>query len=358
MEEATPRGRVQLAKHFLYKTREGGKGPSEKLAKAFYECTVCNACSTACPSQIKPSDVIQEGREKIYASGAAPAPVKAIRENIVNTSNVYAGKKEDRTAIYPASLREKIMKGEKPKQADTLLFLGCVAAYLDMKIIPSLIKIMDAAGVDYTLLAAEELCCGLPLKIMGDTETFAQNASEVTELIRSTGAKELVTPCAGCYKSFRKYYPELEEAGMELNHSVHYIQKLIEKGALRFNGKPGKKVTYHDPCDLGRTFQIFEEPRAILKAVVGDDLVEMEKNRMLARCCGGGGSVMAVGPELAADMAVFRVEDAAEVGAQIIVSGCSTCKDNLRKGLKAIPKADRPKMKVQDITEVVANALE
>ncbi|MBW1775918.1 MAG: (Fe-S)-binding protein [Deltaproteobacteria bacterium] len=144
---------------------------------------------------------------------------------------------------------------------------------------------------------------------------------------------------------------------MELHHSVHYIQKLIEDGAIQFDGNLGKKITYHDPCDLGRTFEIFEEPREILKAVVGDDLVEMEKNRMLARCCGGGGSVMAVGPELAADMAVFRIEDAAEVGAQIIVSGCSTCKDNLRKGLKAIPKADRPKMKIQDITEIVANSL-
>ena len=357
MEEASPRGRVQLAKHFLYKTREGSEVPSKELAKAFYACTVCNACSTACPSQIKPSDVIQEGREKIYASGAAPEPVKAIRENIVNTSNVYAGKKEDRTAIYPASLREKISQAEKPKKADTLLFLGCVASYLDMKIIPSLIKIMDRAGVDYTLLASEELCCGLPLKIMGDKETFDQNASEVMELIKATGAKELITPCAGCYKSFRKYYPELTEAGMELHHSVHYIQKLIKDGAIRFDGKLGKKITYHDPCDLGRTFQIFEEPREILKAVVGDDLVEMEKNRMLARCCGGGGSVMAVGPELAADMAVFRVEDAAAVGAQIIVSGCSTCKDNLRKGLKAIPKEDRPKMKIQDITEIVANSL-
>jgi glycolate oxidase len=138
---------------------------------------------------------------------------------------------------------------------------------------------------------------------------------------------------------------------------VHYIQKLTTEGRIKLDGNVGKKVTYHDPCDLGRTFQIFEEPREILKALVGDDLLEMEKNRMQARCCGGGGSVMALGPELAADMAAVRVRDAADAGAEIIVSGCSTCKDNLRKGLKTIPKNERPKIKVMDITEIVADAL-
>ena len=356
-EEATPRGKVQLSKHFFHTEDEGAITPSKELAESFYTCTVCNACSCMCPSQIKGSDIIQEGRDKIFAAGAAPEPVKAIRENIRKTSNVYAGKKEDRTAIYPASLKEKIAAGQKTRKAETLLFLGCVAGYLDMKIIPSVVKIMDAGGVDYTLLASEELCCGLPLYLMGDKETFTRNASELIAMMKATGAKELITPCAGCYKSFRNYYPEVEDLGMELYHSVHYIQKLIKDERIKLDGNLGKKVTYHDPCDLGRAFEIFEEPREILKAVVGDDLVEMGKNRMLARCCGGGGSVMALGPELAAEMAAVRIMDAKAVGAEIIVSGCSTCKDNLRKGVKAIPKGDRPKIKVADITEIVANAL-
>jgi glycolate dehydrogenase FAD-linked subunit len=357
MEEASPRGRVQLAKRFLH-AKQGEKiRPSKELSRAFYTCTSCNACSSFCPSQIKPGEVIQEGREKIFSEGGVPEAVGAVKTNILKTTNAYGGKKEDRTSIYPPSVREKLGMRKKGHKADTLLFLGCVASYLDMRIIPSFIKIMDAAGVGYTLLASEELCCGLPLYLMGDKETFSQNAAQVASLIRETGAKELVTPCAGCYKSFRKHYPEVVKMDLAIYHSSQYINRLIEGKAIRFAKKGGQKMTYHDPCDLGRSFQIFEEPRAVLKAIVGDDLVEMEKNRIMARCCGGGGSMLALGPELAADMATLRVKDAAEVGAEIIVSGCSTCKDNLRKGVKAIPKGERPKIKVMDITEVVADSI-
>jgi Fe-S oxidoreductase len=358
MEEASPRGRVQLAKRFFHPKPGERIRPSKELAKTFYTCTVCDACSCFCPSQIKPSEIIQEGREKLLAAGAAPEPVKVIRENILQTANVYAGKKEDRTSIYPGHLKERMKEGRETKRAETLLFLGCVASYLDMKIVPSLIKIMDAAGMDYALLASEEICCGLPLYVMGDKDTFGQNASEVIAMIKKSGAKEVVTPCAGCYKSFRKLYPEVVDVDLKVYHSVHLIHRLLKEEAIHLDGMLAEKVTYHDPCDLGRSFQIFEEPREILKAIAGDNLVEMEKNRMTARCCGGGGSVVALGPELAAEMATCRVGDAADVGAQIIVSGCSTCKDKLRKGVKAIPKDQRPKMKIMDITEIVANAIE
>lgn len=357
MEEASPRGRVQLAKRFLHPESGEKIRPSKELSKAFYTCTSCNACSCFCPSQIKPGEVIQEGREMIFSEGGVPEAVGAVRTNILKTTNAYGGKKEDRTSIYPPSVREKLSTRKKGHKAETLLFLGCVASYLDMRIVPSFIKIMDAAGVEYTLLASEELCCGLPLYLMGDKETFSQNAVQVASLIEETGAKELVTPCAGCYKSFRKYYPEVVKMDLAIYHSTQYIQRLVEGKAIRFMNKSEQKITYHDPCDLGRSFQIFEEPRAVLKAIVGDDLVEMEKNRIMARCCGGGGSMLALGPDLAADMATLRIMDAAEVGAEIIVSGCSTCKDNLRKGVKAIPKGKRPKIKVMDITEVVADSI-
>jgi len=150
----------------------------------------------------------------------------------------------------------------------------------------------------------------------------------------------------------------LADLGVEVLHSVHYIQRLIEQRRIELTINLEKTVTYHDPCDLGRTFEIFDEPREILKSVPGVDFVDMERSRLMARCCGGGGNVMALDPELAADMAVVRLKDAVEVDAEIIVSGCSTCKDNLRKGVKAIHKDERPKIKVMDITEIVANAIE
>ena len=353
LESRNARGRNILAFNLM----TGEIGPSKELANSFYTCTTCNACTFFCPAQIKVDQIIQKGREKLFASGFAPEPVMALRDSILNTDNVYAATREDRIAIYPPPIKKKVEAGQLKKKADTLLFMGCVSSYLDMKIIPSFFKIMDAAGVDYTLLGKDEICCGVPLHLMGDQEKFEQTARNLIDLIKATGAKELVTPCAGCYKTFRKYYPEAGDLGVEIFHSVHYIQKLIEEKKIQLGGNLGKKITYHDPCDLGRTFEIFDEPREILKAIPDIDFIEMNRSRLMARCCGGGGSVIALEPELAADMAAVRVKDAVEVGAEIIVSGCSACKDNLRKGVKAIPKEERPKIKVMDITEAVAGVI-
>jgi glycolate oxidase len=353
LESRNARGRTILAFNLMTGTIE----PSKELADSFYTCTTCNACTYFCPARIKVDEIIQKGREKLFASGVAPEPVMALRDSILNTDNVYAATKEDRIAIFPSSIKKKVETGELKKKADTLLFMGCVSSYLDMKIIPSFFKIMDAAGVDYTIFGKNEICCGFPLHLMGDQEKFEQTARNLIDRIKETGAKELITPCAGCYKTFTKYYPEAGDLGLEVFHSVHYIPKLIKEKKIKLGGDLGKKVTYHDPCDLGRTFEIFDEPREILKAIPDIDFVEMSRNRLMARCCGGGGSVIALEPELAADMAAIRVKDAVDVNAEIIVSGCSACKDNLRKGVKVIPKDERPKIKVMDITEIVANSI-
>jgi glycolate oxidase len=242
-------------------------------------------------------------------------------------------------------------------EAETLLFMGCVPSYLDMKMVPSLLKPLDAAQVDYTTLANEEGCCGFPLYLMG-SDQFETHVQKQIEKIKQTGARELVTPCAGCFKTFKKIYPQFGDLDMEIYHSVLYLEKLVKEGRLNLTGAFKKKVTYHDPCDLGRAFEIFEEPRDLLHQVPGIDYVEMARNRLQARCCGSGGGVQANVPEMAVEMAAERVRDALAVGAEVIVSGCAACKDNLRKGAKAIPKEERGKIKVMDITEVIAKAAE
>ena len=348
-ESRNARGRNVLAFNLLNGTIE----PSADLAEAFYSCTTCQACTYFCPAQVRVDEIVEEVRKKLYKEGLTPEPVLGVRDNIFKTGNVYASAKADRIDIYPPFLKEKIKTGELKSQAETLLFMGCVPSYLDMKMVPSLIKPLDAAGVDYTTLSTEEGCCGFPLFLMG-TDEFEPHAEKVIERIKATGANQLVTPCAGCYKTFKKIYPGVGDLGMEVYHSVQFLEKLINEGKIKFNGELGKKVTYHDPCDLGRAFKIFEEPRNILKAIPGLEFVEMSRNRLQARCCGGGGGVLANNPDMAVEMAAERVRDALAVGAEIIVSGCAACKDNLRKGAKAIPKQERGKIKIMDITEIVA----
>ena len=352
-ESRNARGRNVLAFNFL----NGTIDLSADLAEAFYSCTTCQACTYFCPAQIKVDEIVEGIRKKLYKAGYTPEPVLGVRDNISKTGNVYASAKEGRIDIYPPALKEKIHNGQVKSKADTLLFMGCVPSYLDMKMVPSFLNALDAANVDYTTLAAEEGCCGFPLFLMGSDE-FEPHAEKVIERIKATGAHELLTPCAGCYKTFKKLYPDIGDFELEVLHSVHYLDKLIKDGKIKFKEGFGKKVTYHDPCDLGRTFKIFEEPRNILQSIPGLQYVEMARNRLQARCCGGGGGVVANNPEMSVEIATERVRDALDVGAEIIVSGCAACKDNLRKGARAIPKEERGKIKIMDITEIVARNME
>lgn len=351
-ESRNARGRNALAFHVLNGTVELDKD----LAQAFYTCTTCQSCTYFCPAQIRVNEVVEGARKKLYKAGLAPESVLAVRDNILKTGNVYAEASAGRIEIYPKELKEKAQAGQLKEKAETLLFMGCVPSYLDMKMVPSLLKPLDAAGVDYTTLSMEENCCGFPIYLTGSDE-FEGHAKKLVEQIKKTGAKELVTPCAGCYKTFKKLYPKFAELGMEVYHSVHYLEKLLKEGKLKLNNGMNAKVTYHDPCDLGRAFQIFEEPRSIVQQIPGVDYVEMARNRLQARCCGSGGGLQANNPELAVKMGAERVRDALAVGAEVIISGCAACKDNLRKGAKQIPKQERGKIKIMDITEAVAEAL-
>jgi len=285
-----------------------------------------------------------------------PEELLALKDNIKETGNVFASRMEDRTEIYPhTALAMAIKNAEKPK-AETLLFFGCVPSYLDMKIVPALFKLAEGAHLDFTTLGLDEQCCGLPMMLMG-SDHFESQVRAITEKIIATKAKELLTPCAGCYKTFKEHYSVLKESGVSVYHSIEYLEKLIRDGAIRLSRPIPKKVTYHDPCDLGRTFKIFEQPRNILAKIPDLEYVEMIRNREEARCCGGGGGVLAYDPSLSVKMAAQRARDALAVGAEIIVSGCAACKDNLRKGIQALPKEERRGIKVMDIMEIVSKTM-
>jgi len=348
-----PLFRVQLAEMF-YDDRDS-KDRYDALT-TFYACTTCDRCSTVCPQQISLDEAMGEIRNTLFSENHTPETMIGVRNSIVSKGNVFASPQSERIDIYPRAVKEKIASGTLGKKSETLLFMGCVSSYLDMKIVPSFLKIIEAARVNYTTLGENEICCGYPLYLMGSPD-FKSNAKALIKRMKATGAHQLVTPCAGCYKTFRKLYPQIGDLGMDIYLSVHYIEELVKQNKISFTQKFNKKITYHDPCDIGRTFGIYEEPRNIISRIPGITFVEMKYNRDQARCCGGGGNVQIYDPELAVKMASERVRDALAVGAEIIVSACPACKDNLRKGASAIPKEERGKIKVMDIAEVVAQAI-
>lgn len=346
------RGRMLLLKEIM----EGSIPICAELADPFYTCTTCRACTYSCPAKVEVVDAVEGMRRRLYEEGFTPGPLVSAGENISKTGNIYASPQRDRVEIYPASVRERAKRGELRSRAEILVFTGCVPSYVDMKIVPSLIKCLDAAGVDYTMLGAEEICCGFPLYLMGSSK-FESHAAKVIEKIKGAGSRELVTPCAGCYKTFKELYPKIGDLGIEVYHSVQYIDRLMEDGRIELKREIEETATYHDPCDLGRGLKVFEEPRKILKRIPGLNVVEMGRNRLLARCCGGGGGMQAHDPGMAVRIGAVRIREALGVGARLIVSGCAACKDNLRKGARTLPKEERGKIQIMDITEVVAKSL-
>ena len=346
------RGKMMLLKEVL----DGNIEWSEKIGETFYACTGCQACIDGCPSNVRANEIVQAARKILFREGFAPRHLLGVRDSICNRGNVFGSKAEERVYIYPPALREKAKQGLLRDKAETLLFMGCLPSYMDMKIVPAFLKAMDAAEVMYTTLSTEETCCGFPLYLIG-SEVFDSHTKKIAERIQETGARELVTPCAGCYKAFKTLYPNLEALGIRVLHFVQYMEELIREGRIRFNREMKKRITYHDPCDLGRACEILEEPRNVIQSIPGIEYVEMGKNRLEARCCGGGGGMQAYNPDLAIKMAAERVRDAFAVDAEILVSACPACKDNLRKGMKKIPKAERRKLKIMDIGEVVSNAI-
>ncbi len=346
------RGKMMVLKEIL----DGNLDLSESVGDTFYVCTACQACLDGCPSNVRAGEIVQAARKILFREGFAPGHLLGVRDNICYRGNVFGSEAEERADIYPPALREKAGKGLLKKKAETLLFMGCLPSYMDMKMVPAFLNAMEAAGVDYTTLSTEENCCGFPLYLIGSDE-FDSHAEKIVERFQKTGARELVTPCAGCYKTFKTLYPDLGAVGIRVLHSVQYMDELIRDGRIRFTTEIPKRISFHDPCDLARACKILEEPRNILRTIPGVDYVEMAKNRLEARCCGGGGGLQAYNPDLAIKMAAERVRDAFAVEAEVLVSACPACKDNLRKGMKRIPKAERRKLKIVDIGEVVSGAL-
>ena len=325
-----------------------GKDRSKQMQSAFL-CTTCQACTAFCHAKIGMEEVVQGLRKEVFKAGLAPESFLTVKKRILEQGNIYGLGARDRTQPVPPAMREL------PKEADLLLFTGCVPAYLDMHMVPDLGTVLDLTGTSFTSLGSGEVCCGFPLYLMGDEE-FEPYARKVMAQIRATGAGRLLTPCAGCYKAFKGLYGSLGDMDMEVLHTLHYLDQAIREGKLPFRREIRKRVTYHDPCDLGRGYGIFEEPRRILKAIPGVEVVEMARNRSTSRCCGGGGGLQVHEPELAVEISATRVRDALDVGAEIIVSGCAACKDNLRKGARTIPRNERGDLKVMDITEILVQA--
>jgi heterodisulfide reductase subunit D len=243
---------------------------------------------------------------------------------------------------------------ERPRaESGFVYFVGCTTAYRVPKMAESTHKILKAILYDFAVLP-DEWCCGHPLLMTGQKKAALEVVHRNIAEIEAARARTLVTSCPGCAKMFKVEYPKL--TGKRLPFEVMHITELMEKydSKLRFSERVSKKVTYHDPCHLGRGLGVFNPPRKILENIPGIELVEMERIGRGAACCGAGGGVMASFPAMAQHAAKARIREAVEFAtAQTIVSACPFCYVNLSR----TAEATRSPVEVKDVTEIAAEAL-
>ena len=206
-----------------------------------------------------------------------------------------------------------------------LYYTGCMATYRMDSIARSTIELLKRAGVDFKMLGDEEWCCGSVLLRTGNRELAKEVAEHNVKAFKDAGADIIITSCAGCFKTLRNDYPKLVGMdGIRVMSSPEFILELIKDGKIRLRSS-GKKITFHDPCHMGRHSNVYDAPRDVLKSVEGVELVEMARTRENSRCCGSGGGVRSGFGDLANKMADVRIEEAAETGATVVTSPCPFC---------------------------------
>ncbi len=348
VESVNARGRVILA----YDLMTGKVPPSEELASRFYACTTCLNCRSTCPAGIQVAEIVEAARRRLVDEGFLPKSFLPMLESMGKKGNPFGEEPDKRTEIYPSRFVQPEGK------VNTLLFLGCVPSYQDTKIVPSVMKLMDQAGIKYGTMGDKENCCGYLAYLVGSMADFQKAMETNLALWEKSSPENLVTTCAGCYKTIKELYPKhTQHVIPKTLHLVEYMDQLIQEGRVNFQGSFQAKVVYHDPCDLGRHMNIFEPPRRVLKAVPGLELLEFPLNRSLAKCCGGGGGLKAFDFSMSDDIAYKRVQQAKDIGAEVIVSACPSCKRTLQAAAAKLKREEKYKIQVMDITEVLAKVI-
>jgi glycolate oxidase subunit GlcD len=350
LESRNARGHVILA----YNLMTGAVEPSEELAASFYQCTTCLNCYAVCPASVDVAGIVNGARKRLVETGYLPQVFGSMLSSLKEQGNPLGELAEKRTETYPSGYEER---AAVPGKVDVLLYLGCTGSYQDLYIVPSMMEFMDEVGVNYSVLGEKEYCCGYVAHLIGAEEAFQECMDKNLSLFSEMKPELIVTTCAGCHRTLRDLYRERSGLDIEVLHAVEYMDRLISEGALRFQGEFPRKVIYHDPCDIGRHMGIYEPPRNVLSAIPGLELMEFSLNRALAKCCGGGGGLKGFDGDLSSTLAENRVAEAMDLGAEVIVSACPTCKSNLKLAAAKLQRERRQRMKVMDITEVVAEAL-
>ena len=333
----------QIIERSLYELEE----PSDET---IWSCLTCAQCSVRCPADIDFPEFVRLMRDKAHRSGYDGVPA-------------HNGMLQTILAIQTHDIRQDrtfwAKEGKTVDRGDVFYFVGCrpffdiVFRDIDagsIKGAQNILKILNAGGVE-PVISNDERCCGHDALWNGDEETFKKLAQLNLDLIRSSGAKEVVFSCPEGYHTFKRYYPEyFGELGFEPVHILDFLSERLREGSLQLEASDGT-VTYHDPCRLGRLAGIFDAPREILASIPGIEFVEMPRSRENGVCCGTSGWMNC--SSCSKEIQMQRLTEASQVGAGTLVTACPKCQIHFRCAKAAFDL----KIEIMDLYDLVAQCL-
>jgi len=338
--------------HYALGILKGLVDYTASAAEPIYKCTTCGACRVdgcVTPGFGNPIDtprIVEALRAEVVARNLSPSGVRELADRVRRTGNLYGEPAEARVSWAPANLIGR-------RNADVLLFVGCTAGYRHPGPAQEALRLFEAAGVRATLLGQKERCCGLVLFSTGERNLARELALQNVNMVQSFGVKEVIFSDAGCFRAFKKVYSgELQvPVPFPVWHVTEFLERLVQEGRLTFHKEVQRKVTYHDPCNLGIQAGVYDAPRNLLKRIPGLTFVEMKRARDKTRSVGVGGGFEFLFPELAKVLAVKRLEEARMTGAEVLVSACPSVEAHLQASVMD------DGLLIRDLTELLVEAL-
>ena len=334
--------------------REATFGLTEIDGEDIWRCTTCGKCTQQCPRGVKQIEIGVSLRRVASEYEVFPASVRSARTaraSLISEGNPLQGERKKR-ADWAKDLSVKTYT----EGMEALYFVGCYLSYDPRmkKVATATANILNKAGVKFGILGDKESCCGESIRKTGSEEVFKNLAKENIKTFIDNGVKKIIVSSPHCYHTFKNEYPEFM-VNFEVVHMSQYLLELINDGRLELTKEYAKKVTYHDPCYLGRHNDIYDEPREALKKIPGLELVEMIDSRKNSLCCGGGGGRIWMDTPKEERFSDLRLEQANEVGAEVLVTSCPYCITNFEESRLNLEYEDT--LEIKDITEIVNDML-
>jgi len=317
-DSGNARGKILLAYGVLSKEIE----MDDSVAKSLFQCVLCGDCLRRCPSHVNTPDMVRAARAELIDAGFGYENHLRLVENVLEYGNIFGGEETRLPDV----------------QGETMVYVGCQYGARP-NVTKRYFKILEKLGIKAK--ATGSMCCGFPMVALGFRKSFEEYKKRFIDAHKH---EEMIAFCPSCNMFLN------EEYGIKTGHIVEIVNEKLD--SVDFKKAEGK-ITYHDPCDLGRGMKIFDAPREILQKL-GYELVEMEYNREKSHCCGGGGGILSSDPEVSEGISANRIKEAVDTGSKLLVTACATCAQTLRKAAQGL---DGKPIKVMDFNDVLWKAL-